>query len=64
MSAHRKAAPVAVGRHRPAAGRVPVGRVPREMRHHGGGHRAEIGCFGSLLVAVFVGLAALFVDTH
>jgi hypothetical protein len=33
------------------------------LRHHGGGHRAAPGCFGSLLFGLTL-LLALTVDTH
>lgn len=62
MSRHRKAGPVAVARHRLAPGML-AGAIPREYRHQGGGHRAELGCFSGLVLAVVL-IATLIVDTH
>jgi hypothetical protein len=61
MARHRRVEPGASnGRHRPARSRD---RIPVELRHSGGGHRASLGCTGWLMVAVSVAVL-LFVDTH
>jgi len=64
MGAHNAGRPVTAARHRPAPGRTSVGRVHRDRRHHGGGHRRDPGCFGSLLVGLVLLVVASFVDTH